>query len=251
MHGPPSPRPRRSQRASARAADSGRRPAPSPIEMADAFFSSSWRIRELHGCSGISLATTTAIPGVLCFSACFWRETSPVDGLCCVNVDGVQCISEYQRGACQSSNGQGSRRFARDATDRPLPHRGSQEGPGLTVRRPSGPGPGRRVMHHRTRRDRHHQQEPARLDDRTARRCDLLHEPGSYDLARLRTNGLITRIPGKNRYRPAHRSRRIQQRPGRLPRGSGPARPGLRVPVHICGRRPQRAGPPRRRPRLR
>jgi hypothetical protein len=26
----------------------------------------------------------------------------------------------------------------------------------------------------------------------------------SYDLARLRTNGLITRIPGKNRYRPAH-----------------------------------------------
>jgi hypothetical protein len=25
----------------------------------------------------------------------------------------------------------------------------------------------------------------------------------SYDLARLRTNGLITRIPGKNRYRPA------------------------------------------------
>jgi hypothetical protein len=30
--------------------------------MADAFFSSSWRILELHSCSGISLATTTAIP---------------------------------------------------------------------------------------------------------------------------------------------------------------------------------------------
>ena len=72
----------------------------------------------------------------------------------------------------------------------------------------------------------------------------------SYDLARLRTNGLITRIPGKNRYRPASIPP-IQQRPGRLPRGSGPARRGLRVPVHICGRRPQRAGPPRRRPRLR
>ena len=28
------------------------------MEMADAFFSSSWRILELHGCSGISLATT-------------------------------------------------------------------------------------------------------------------------------------------------------------------------------------------------
>jgi hypothetical protein len=32
------------------------------IEMADALFSSSWRIREQYGCSGISLATTTAIP---------------------------------------------------------------------------------------------------------------------------------------------------------------------------------------------
>jgi hypothetical protein len=32
-------------------------------KMADVFFSSSWRILELHSCSGISLATTTAIPG--------------------------------------------------------------------------------------------------------------------------------------------------------------------------------------------
>jgi hypothetical protein len=32
------------------------------IEMADAFVSSSWRILKLHSCSGISLATTTAIP---------------------------------------------------------------------------------------------------------------------------------------------------------------------------------------------
>jgi hypothetical protein len=30
--------------------------------MADALVSSSWRILELHSCSGISLATTTAIP---------------------------------------------------------------------------------------------------------------------------------------------------------------------------------------------
>ena len=51
-------------------------------------------------------------------------------------------------------------------------------GPGLTVRRPSGPSPGRRLVHHLTRRHRHHQQEPARLDGRTARRCELLDEPG-------------------------------------------------------------------------
>jgi len=51
-------------------------------------------------------------------------------------------------------------------------------GPGLTVRRPSGPSPGRRPMHHLTRRHRHHQQEPARLDARTARRYQLQQEPG-------------------------------------------------------------------------
>jgi len=56
-------------------------------------------------------------------------------------------------------------------------------------------------MHQRARRHRHHQQEPARLDDRPARRCDLHQKQASYDLARLRVNGLITRIPGKNRYR--------------------------------------------------
>jgi hypothetical protein len=40
-----------------------------------------------------------------------------------------------------------------------------------------------------------------RLDDRTARRCELHDEQASYDLARLSRNGLIARIPGKNRYR--------------------------------------------------
>jgi len=85
---------------------------------------------------------------------------------------------------------------------RPHPHRGWQEGLGLTVWRPSGPSPGRRVMHQRALRHRHHQREPARLDDRIARRCELQHEQASYDLARLRVNALITRIlPGKNRYR--------------------------------------------------
>jgi hypothetical protein len=61
----------------------------------------------------------------------------------------------------------------------------------------------------RARRHRHHQQELARLDDRTARRYDLHHEPASYDLARLRINGLITRIPGKNRYRVTAEGRRF------------------------------------------
>ncbi|MBX9639796.1 MAG: hypothetical protein K2X97_08730 [Mycobacteriaceae bacterium] len=56
-------------------------------------------------------------------------------------------------------------------------------------------------MYQRARRHRHHRQEPARLDDRIARRCDLHDEPGQHDLARLRVNGLITRVPGRNRYR--------------------------------------------------
>ena len=42
----------------------------------------------------------------------------------------------------------------------------------------SDPGPGRLLVQHRARRRRHHQQDPARLNDRTARRCELLGEPG-------------------------------------------------------------------------
>ena len=56
-------------------------------------------------------------------------------------------------------------------------------------------------MHQRARRHRHRQQEPARLDGRTARRHRYTTNQASYDLARLRVNGLISRIPGKNRSR--------------------------------------------------
>jgi hypothetical protein len=56
-------------------------------------------------------------------------------------------------------------------------HRRWQQGPGPTVRRPSGPGPGRRPGQHAVRRHRHHQQAPARLDGRTARH-PLRPEPG-------------------------------------------------------------------------
>ena len=45
------------------------------------------------------------------------------------------------------------------------------------------------------------QQEPARLDDRTARRHRLHHQPGQLRPAPLRLNGLIDRVPGKNRNR--------------------------------------------------
>ncbi len=41
--------------------------------------------------------------------------------------------------------------------------------PSPAVRRPSGPSPGRRPVGQPARRHRHHQQEPARLDDRPAR----------------------------------------------------------------------------------
>jgi hypothetical protein len=48
-------------------------------------------------------------------------------------------------------------------------------------------------------RHRHHQQEPACLDARTARRA-LRHDRASYDLTRLRLNGLISRVPARNLY---------------------------------------------------
>jgi len=56
-------------------------------------------------------------------------------------------------------------------------HRRWQQGPSLAVRRPSGPGPGRRPGQPAVRRHRHHQPAPARLDDRTARH-PLQPEPG-------------------------------------------------------------------------
>jgi hypothetical protein len=49
--------------------------------------------------------------------------------------------------------------------------------PALRFARPSGPSPGRRSIGHPARCHRHHQQEPARLDDRTPRR-GIQHEPG-------------------------------------------------------------------------
>jgi len=55
-------------------------------------------------------------------------------------------------------------------------HRRWREGPSPEVRRPWGPGPGRRPGQPAVRRHRHHQQAPARLDDRTARH-PLQHEP--------------------------------------------------------------------------
>ena len=52
---------------------------------------------------------------------------------------------------------------------RTLPQRGGAEDPGPAVRRSSGHGPGRRPMPDAARRNRLHQQEPARLDRRAAR----------------------------------------------------------------------------------
>ena len=57
----------------------------------------------------------------------------------------------------------------------PVRDRGRAEDPGPAVRRSSGHGPGRRPLLHPAGSHRHHQQEPARLDDRTARRP--LHRP--------------------------------------------------------------------------
>jgi hypothetical protein len=58
---------------------------------------------------------------------------------------------------------------------------------------------GRRARRHPYRGNRHHQQEPPRLDDRAAAR--LLH-PGqmTYDLRRLRLTGLIERIERTHAY---------------------------------------------------
>jgi hypothetical protein len=55
------------------------------------------------------------------------------------------------------------------------------------------------LLSHPGRRHRHHQQEPACPDDRTARHPYNMAQ-ASYDLARLRRNGLITRRPHANTY---------------------------------------------------
>jgi hypothetical protein len=49
------------------------------------------------------------------------------------------------------------------------------------------------------RRLRHHQKEPPRLDNQTARRPYAMTQ-ASYDLARLRGNRPIKRIGGANTY---------------------------------------------------
>ena len=59
----------------------------------------------------------------------------------------------------------------------PSVDRGRAESYSHAIWRLSGPGPGRRLVRHLVRRHRHHQQEPARPDDRTARR-PLLDGPG-------------------------------------------------------------------------
>jgi hypothetical protein len=55
-------------------------------------------------------------------------------------------------------------------------------------------------MHHRTRRHRHHKSLRALMTGLLGAATYSMNQ-ASYVLARPRTNGLITRIPGKNRYR--------------------------------------------------
>ena len=81
----------------------------------------------------------------------------------------------------------------------PSVHRGRAESYSHALWRLSGPGPGRRPVRHLVRRHRHHQQEPARPDDRTARR-PLHHGPGLLRPGPARRNGLITRRPHANTY---------------------------------------------------
>jgi hypothetical protein len=64
---------------------------------------------------------------------------------------------------------------------------------------PRVPG-SRRPVPHPARRNRLHQQAPARPDDRAARRHGLHPSQMTYDLRRLRLNGLIRRLPHTNRY---------------------------------------------------
>jgi hypothetical protein len=101
--------------------------------------------------------------------------------------------------------------------------------PALRFGDPSGPGPGRRPVHHRARRHRHHQQEPARLDDRTARRHRLQHEPGQL------------------RPRPAARQRADHPHPGPQPLPPHRRRAAVRDLLHQ-GPRPGPSSPARRRP---
>jgi hypothetical protein len=101
-------------------------------------------------------------------------------------------------------------------------HRRWQEGPSLEVRRPSGPSPGQ----HAVRRHRHHQQEPARLDGRTARH-PLQPEPGQL------------------RPCPTAPQRTDHPRPRPQPLHPDPRRPAIRDLLHQ-NPRPGPTTPPRR-----
>ena len=84
------------------------------------------------------------------------------------------------------------------ARDAAVGHRRRQEGSSPAFRRPSGHGPARRPVS-RAQRPRVHPPEPARPGEPHARR-GLHANQMSYDLARLRLNGLIDRIEHTNTY---------------------------------------------------
>jgi hypothetical protein len=82
---------------------------------------------------------------------------------------------------------------------RPVGHRRRAESYSHALWRLSGPGSGRHLVPDRGRRHRHHQQESARPDDRTAGTPYTMNQ-ASYDLVWLARNGLITRWPHANTY---------------------------------------------------
>ena len=88
------------------------------------------------------------------------------------------CMQRPADGCCNCRPGQRHPRESSHRADR-APHRrrGGAEGPGHALRGPPGAGPGRLPGRLGLRRQRHHEQEPSCLDDRTARR-PLRHEPG-------------------------------------------------------------------------
>src|SRR4029077_4596353 len=81
------------------------------------------------------------------------------------------------------------------------PHRGGQEGPGLTVRRPRVQALAGALCTSVLAVTGITNKSLRALMTGLLGGATYTRNQASYDLARLRVNGLITRIPAKNRYR--------------------------------------------------
>src|SRR5690242_19530083 len=95
-------------------------------------------------------------------------STSPISAIAPPDDKNYELIVRQQRQPASLATGIVSSQHASGVA--PIGQRRWAEDPGPAVWRSSGHGPGRRPLPHTARGHWHHQQGPARLDDRPARR---------------------------------------------------------------------------------